>query len=431
MYRLNDIVNSFLPLVGWRQDRSSALKIDEAITHSDSGLYFQEAHPLLTLKAMNSIMPQDWNEGYDAYSATEEYSKGDKVYHATSGKVYISLVDNNEGNAVTDKDYWAEYNTLSDYLEQIENQGIKKVITKFVNEKLVDLETKNIIDRRCLFDGTGRIDNRVQNHNRLVGFEITPLRADGLTTKIEKLGLQFIGNTGEIKFYLFHSSLAEPVATKVVNYNKSNGTFLWFDLEEWYLPYVGQNNAGGSWYIVYNQRNLPAYMEAINFGRDWSQEPCGTCNKGDLQLWRVMTRWAEFSPFYVAIDENWDETLWPIENMIYTSGNNYGINMMFSMGCDVTNMMIAERLSFANVIQLEVANEALRTLALNPEVAVNRVQYNADRDSILYETDGNGQGIKGLKGELDKAYKALSFDTRGLSDVCLRCKSKGIRFGAI
>lgn len=185
MYRLNDIVESFLPLVGWRQDRSPAYRIDEAITHSDSGLYFQEAHPLLTLRAMQSIMPQDWNEGYDTYSNATEYSKGDKVREAQTNKVYKSLVNNNIGNALTDKTKWEEYNTLTDYLADMEERGVKKVVTRFINEKVIGLETKNIIDRRCLFDGTGRIDNRVENHNRLVGFEITPLRSDGLTTKIE------------------------------------------------------------------------------------------------------------------------------------------------------------------------------------------------------------------------------------------------------
>ena len=430
MYRLNDIVNSFLPLVGWEQSKTNALRIDEAITNSESGLYFQEAHPMLTLRAMQSIMPTDWDEQYETYDSTESYNKGDKV-KSTSKVVYKSLIDNNTGNPLTDPDSWEEYNVLSDFLNDIEVRGIKKTITRFIREKVIGMETKNIIDRRCLFDGTGRIEAREANANKIVGFEITPLRNDGVVTKIERIGLQFIGNTGDITLYLFHSSQKEPVATKTVTYSKSNGTFMWFDVEDMFLPYIGQNNAGGSWYLVYNQRELPAYMEAINFGRDWSREPCGTCNKGDLQLYRLMTKWAEFSPFYVGVDEDWDGTLWDIQDMIYTNCDNYGINMMFSMGCDLTDIMIGERLDFANAIQLEVAHEALRMLALNPEVNVNRVQYNADRDNILYETDGNGQGIRGLKGELDKAYKALSFDTKGLSDVCLACKSKGIRFSSI
>ena len=243
--------------------------------------------------------------------------------------------------------------------------------------------------------------------------------------------MQFTGNTGLVKFYLFNSSQREPVKTWEFNYNKSNGTFVWLDLSDVYLPYVdGAIDAGGSWYLVYNQTELPDYMEAINFGRDWSREPCGTCNKGDLQLYRVMSKYVDFSPFYVLAD-GWDGNLWDIKNNVYTSSLNYGINLMFSVGCDVSDIMIAERMDFANVIQLQVASEALRTLALNPEVNVNRVQVNADRDNILYETDGNGQGIRGLNGELDKAYKALSFDMSGLSEVCLPCKKKGIRIMSV
>lgn len=427
MYRLNDIVNSFRGLVGWESEGES-LSTDN--TASDSGLYFQEAHPLLTLRAIKGIMPEDYSERYETYSKTKTYSKGDRVRQYTS-IVYISLVDDNKGNDVLEADYWAEYDPLNDYLSELTTRGIKKVATTFIRDKVIGMETKNIIDRRCLFDGTGRIDAKIPNSGKVVGFEITPLRAGGITTKIEKIGLQFYGNVGEVTMYLFHSSKREPVWTKTFNYTKDNGTFLWFDVEDTFLPYVNSEvNAGGSWYLVYNQSELPSYMEGINFGRDWSREPCGTCNKGDLALWRLMTRYVEFSPFYVSVD-NWDGQLWDIANNIYTNTLNYGINVMFSVGCDLTDTMIASRLDFANAIQLQVASDSLRTLALNPEVSVNRVQYNADRNNILYETDGDGQGIKGLAGDLNRAFKALSFDMKGLDDICLACKSKGVKFGSI
>lgn len=427
MYRLNDIVNSFRGLVGWESEGES---LSSDIEVSESGLYFQEAHPLLTLRAMKGIMPEDYSERYESYDKTKTYAKGDKVRHYTS-VVYISLVDDNKGNDVLETAYWAEFNPLSDYLSELTTRGIKKVATTFIRDKVIGMETKNIIDRRCLFDGTGRIDARIPNKGKIVGFEITPLRSGGITTKIERIGLQFYGNVGEVTMYLFHSSKREPIWTKTFNYTKSNGTFLWFDVEDTFLPYVNSEvNAGGSWYLVYNQAELPSYMEGINFGRDWSREPCGTCNKGDLALWRLMTRYVEFSPFYVSVDD-WDGQLWDIANNIYTNTLNYGINLMFSVGCDLTDTMIASRLDFANAVQLQVASDALRTLALNPEVSVNRVQYNADRNNILYETDGDGQGIKGLAGELNRAFKALSFDMKGLDDICLACKSKGVKFGSI
>ena len=171
-------------------------------------------------------------------------------------------------------------------------------------------------------------------------------------------------------------------------------------------------------------------MESINFGRDWSREPCGTCNKGDLNVYRAMGKWVQLSPFYVNI-EDWDGLLWDIADNIYTNGDNYGLNLQFSMGCDLTDTIIAMRNDFANVIQKQVATNALKALAMNPEVEVNRVQFNADRNDILFEAEGNGQGIRGLKGELDRAFKALSIDTRGLDPLCLTCRNGGIHIGSI
>lgn len=420
MYRLTDIVEAFKGLVGWEGS-----SLDQSVRDSESGLFFQEAHPLLTLRAMRGIMPEGMARAYPEFANDNTYAKGYIV--SQNDKAYRSLIDNNT-EGLNDNSAWEEYDLLNDYLNDLEVRGIKKVITRFIRDKVIGVETKNIIDRRTLFDGVGRLANRVPNNGNIVGFEIEPLRADGVTMKIEKVGLQFTGNVGDVHLYLFHSSKLDPVWDKEFTIDSSN--YLWFDAEL-FLPYLtNETNAGGAWYLVYYQPNLPAYMEAVNFGRDWSREPCGTCNKGDLVLYQTMNKFVTLSPFYVKVDD-WDGTLWDVNDMIYSNQNNYGINLLFSMGCDVSDIMIAERLTFANVIQLQVASDALRTLALNPEVAVNRVQYNADRDNILYETDGNGQGIKGLNGDLEKAYKALSFDTKGLSPICLGCKNKGIRYGTI
>ena len=417
MYRLNDLVSSFSNLVGWK---------DTDLSATESGLYFQEAHPLLTIRALRGIMPKDLAEKYHAYDSTTEYAKGARV--RSNGKVYESLKDEN-ASPVTSTD-WKEYDVLNDYLTYITERGIKKVITKFVNEKIVGMESKNLVDRRTLFDGAGSREARTENRGRLVGFEITPFRSNGITTTLNRVGLQFIGNTGTVKLYLFHSSQPEPIATKEVTISSDKGIFTWVDLG-WVLPYLSDDiNAGGSWYVVYNQAALPDYMESINFGRDWSREPCNTCNKGNLQLYRLMQKYLTLSPFYVVAPD-WDENLWDIEDNIYTPNNNYGLNFMFTMACDITDTLISERFQFASAIQLQVATDALREIALNPEVAVNRVQSNAERDNIMFEAYGNGQGIKGLSGELEKAYKALSVDLKGLDPICMGCHNKGIHYRSI
>ena len=105
--------------------------------------------------------------------------------------------------------------------------------------------------------------------------------------------------------------------------------------------------------------------------------------------------------------------------------------MMFTMACDVTETLMAEKSQFANLIQLQVASEALREIATNPEVAVNRTQSNVDRNNVLFEVFGDGEGVKGIQGELSQAYKAIAVDLKGLDPLCMTCKNKGIRYGAI
>lgn len=418
MYDINKIVKSFSTLVGWR---------DTSLNASDSGLYYQEAHPLLTLRALKAVMPKDMFASLPTYQQGAVYAKDAEVRSGEKG--YLSLMDDND-QPLDNTTAWQEINAFERYLTQITERGIKKAVIRFINEKMIGLETKNLVDRRTLFDGAGRKEARTENKGRLVGFEITPVRTNGIVTSINKVGMQMYGNTGVVKLYLFHSSKAEPIATKEVDITSDKGSFAWFDLD-WTLPYLSDDiNAGGSWYIVYNQAALPNYMESINFGRDWSREPCGTCNKGNLQLYRLMQRYLTLSPFYVVAPD-WDETLWDIEDNIYTPQDNYGLNFMFTMACDVTETILAERFQFANTIQLQVASDALREIAMNPEVSVNRVQVNAERDAIMYEVSGNGQGIKGLQGELDRAFAALSVDLKGLDPICMGCHNKGVRYTSI
>jgi hypothetical protein len=76
-----------------------------------------------------------------------------------------------------------------------------------------------------------------------------------------------------------------------------------------------------------------------------------------------------------------------------------------------------------------MAADVLRTLAMNPDVRVNRNQANASRENLLYEVDGNPQGrATGLGKELKEAYDALDLDTRGIDRICLTCKPTFVKY---
>lgn len=440
MIRINEICEALKNVCGWEQSYDPAKAIDDNLTQTESGLYFQGAHPLLTLDNMEAIMPDDWGIQYPIWDALTQWKQNKVVQYGndTNGnKLFWKAKADNVGEEPTeDSLFWSKYNILSDFLERMTRNGIATAIQTFTQIKQLDKETRNLLERRTFFDGAGRIRATLQNNHKLVGFEIVPVRAMGVTAKIEKIGLQMTGGTGVVRMYLFHSSQIDPIKTFDLNFTVTNGGFQWFPLTDCYLPYISdKNNAGGSWFLCYNQDELPAGMEAINVSKDWSREPCGTCNIGSVEVWRELTKYLQVTPFMYNAPETFAEypELWDIAYTMYTRTQNYGLNCEITIGCDLTDFIISQRQIFQTVIQRQVAAIALRTLAMNPNVRVNRNQSNATRMDILYELDGNTSGVRpgGLGYDLKKAYEALQIDTQGLDRICLSCNNRGVKYRTV
>lgn len=432
-----------MPLVGWRQAYNPMDEIDASLLQSESGLYYQDAHPLMTLENVKAVMPDNFIYRYPAWNLATPYTKGRKVQH--KGIVWKALQDNvgqeppaSDFNGDFSADfggYWGAYNHLSDYLTQQTQNGIAQTLQTFILMKNILRETKSLLERRTFFDGAGRLTNLQGNQGKLVGFEISPVRSMGVTTKIERIGLQMVGATGTVRVYLFHSSQVDPLYVADLEFTKENGGFQWFDMKDWYLPYISSaNNSGGSWYLVYNQRDLPEGMQAVNATKDWSTEPCMTCNPGSVAAWRELTKYLLIAPFKVQALETFDQypEMWDIEDNIYTNTCNYGLNVEVSVGCDLTDFIIEQRGIFATVVQRQVTANMLRAMAMNPDVRVNRNQSNISAQGILYEIDGNPQGREtGLGYDLRKGYEALDITTRDIDRICLTCRPIGVRYRTV
>ena len=428
MIRIQRIQESLMHLVGWQQSYDPQKQISADLTESESGLMYQQAHPMVTLENVRAIMPEVFISQYPTWDKDTEYSEGQIVSY--QNKVWQFIGDEPATNQVPAEgsDYWAEYDLFSVYLTDLTKQAIVKTVQTFLQGKSLLKESKTLLERRSLFDGAGRLNNVTPNSGKLVGMEIVPAYSMGVTTKLERIGLQMVGNVGKVKLYVFHSSQVDPQFTIEFNVTKGDGSMEWKDLTDVYLPYMGDT---GAWYVVYNQDELPAGMEAVNVTKDWSREPCGTCNRGSLEAWRALTKYMMISPFKVTALETFTEypELWDIADNIYTNTHNYGMNMVVSVGCDLTDFIVSQKEMFATVLQRQMAVDILRTLALNPQVRVNRQQSNASTADLLYEVDGNPQGRKsGLGADLEAAYKALDLDTRGIDRICLTCRPTGVKY---
>lgn len=435
MVRANDIQEKLLHLIGWEQNYdTSDLKISDALTVSESGLYFQQIHPLLTLQNMSCIAPDFKNITFPEYNSEKEYSKGNVVDY--QGTQYKALQKAQGKQPDIESEYWVETNLFSEWLESKTKASIQKAIARYCNEKTVEGTNKPLCESRTLFDGTGRLVDTVKNKKNLVGFEIIPVRAKGVTTKINKICLQFT-KAGEYTLYLMHSSMDAPVKIIKLNKIRDNSTE-WFTVDDLYLPYQSEyNDAGGSWYLCYFQSELPEGSQAIRKDKDWSKEPCGSCSRRELITWMAWSKYLEIHPFFVneELINTEDESLhlWDVENNQYTYDNNYGLNLEVTVSCDITDFIVEQRMMFQDVIAKQVAVDMLREFAYNSNVRTNRHSINASRLDILYEVDGDSSSMKksGLSYQLDMAFKAIKLSTSGIDRVCLPCRNNGIKYRAV
>lgn len=448
MVRTNDIQDKLLHLVGWEQSYDTTdLKISDTLTLSESGVYFQQIHPLLTLQNMACIAPDFKNMTFPEYNAQKLYSKGNIIEY--NGLLYKALLPSIGEQPDIKPEYWAETNPFSEWLESKTKASIQKAIIRYCNEKIMQGTYKTLCENRTLFDGTGRLVDIVKNKKNLVGFEIVPVRAKGITTKINKIGLQFT-EPGKYTLYLMHSSMDAPV--KIIELNKiRKNSIEWFSLNDVYLPYQSEDNdAGGSWYLCYFQSELPEGSQAIKKDKDWSKEPCGSCSRKEYLAWLAWSRYIEVHPFYVneelvngmQADFNEDFNndfskqpihLWDAENNQYTYDNNYGLNLEVTISCDITDFIVEQRMLFQDIIAKQVVVDMLREFAYNANARTNRHSINASRPDILYEIDGDSSSMKksGLSYQLDMAFKAIELSTLGIDRVCLPCKNNGVKYRTV
>lgn len=439
MIRALDIQENLLHLIGWKQNYdTSDLKLSDALTISDTGLYFQQVHPLLTLENISCIAPDFKNTVFEEYDESGTYSKGNIVKY--NDKLYKLIQESNikEGENISpeNRDYWIETNPFSEWLEDKTKASIQKAITRFYTEKLAGKAGKTLCENKVLFDGTGRIVDTIKNKKNIVGFELNPVRSKGVTVKLNKIGLQFT-EPGEYTIYLLHSSSDTPIKTLTLVKEKKN-SMEWFSLQDVYLPYQSTgNDAGGSWFLCYSQSELPENSMAIRKDKDWSKKPCGSCSRAELLAWKAWSQYLEVHPFYVNEEfvgiEDSAVCMWDIEKNQYVYDTNYGLNLEVSVMCDITDFVVEQRLLFQDIIAKQVAIDMLREFAYNANVRTNRHSINASRMDILYEVDGDSASMKssGLSYQLDLAFKAIDFSTRGLDRVCLPCKNNGIKYRTV
>ena len=374
MFDANIIKAGLLGVNGWQQNNDpSGWQLTEMLT-SESGIFYNSVHPLLTIDNLISICPEF-----------------DRI-HATQGDINQAFTN------------WLKFKT---------EDAIIQTIQDWFDEKMSLSTANNLLGWDKLFTSTGNIENLETSTGKVVGFELVPKKSRSLITQVHAISLQFDTNQ-DIIINLFKTGTKIPFETKTVTYVGS-GSVQWEDLTDWYLK------GEGAYYIAYDQDFIAG--NAINGVQDY------TWNTRGLTSYPT-------GKYIAATSFNADAVnteLWDLKKNQYTVSTNYGLNLKLSTRCDYTDLIIEQKRLFAGAIAFKLGINLLRELAFNPESRVNRNESNIEYTQVLHGIDGDTQGRNDstLQGKYKKTLSSISFDNSNIDKICLPCRKKGIRHSSI
>lgn len=160
-FKSEKVVPEYENLIGWRQHHdTSEIEIEEALTRTQTGEYYQQKHPAMVLDNIQALIP----ENYD----------------------------------------------INKYLKDVVTDSTNEIFNDLIQYRQIKDFGKTLLDQATLLNKYGSARDTIVNQNRFVGFQIRPKAMTGLTAVINAIGLQFDKET-TFTVYLYHSSVKEPL----------------------------------------------------------------------------------------------------------------------------------------------------------------------------------------------------------------------------
>jgi len=424
MYDVSKIQTAFANLIGWRSPSNpNFAALSTATTTTNTGLYFQDQYPFLTIENMDAICEDYDNMGLADYVAGTTYASGAKVIY--SSRAYVSLADSNTGNTPdSSPTKWRPM--LEQFLLDTNKQVAIMSIEAVLNQKKLTKSTKALWDQVIIFDGAGSMSNTVINEGRFVGLKVTPSKFNGIRVDLNYIGLQFTRNQTDLTIYVFHSSQIDPVYTQNVSTTKTAKSFEWVALTDTKLYYsnidqttvANQVDAGGCYFIGYFEDDVTG--QAIEKEWDYTKEPCENCNKDvyNKYAYNIYNKFAKVEPIYVEASSLNGNLLWNLENTSYPMTGNFGLNLNISVMCDITDILVTEKKRFAQLIMKQMAVYVARKI--KHSTRRNSILEALKRDMALELTGVIETNFFGLESQLLEEIKSIDFDMSEFDSPCFR-----------
>jgi len=305
--------------------------------------------------------------------------------------------------------------TFNDYVVNVHNSEVLKVVQRFVDRQKKKLNTKELLSNVTMIQRHNDRSQKITKNSRFVGYAITPRESKSININIKSVGM-FMDRTSNVTLYLYDPHKNVALQSKSCNHSANSVT--WTDLD-WDVEFDSDNGAGATYLIGYFEDDLLGQA----YEQDWGE---GMAH----QSMKVTRHYAGLSPVRFS-----NSTLsgYTLPDMQYLEGSmnckTSGFNLRFNIKCDITDVLVDNINMFGEAVQYGVAirylQDALSNIGLNPTIsaAQNRGMYEqmkTDYEGILY--GGYIEDVGYRRGIIDN----LSLDFSELDAVCLKARDDRI-----
>lgn len=369
MFKAKLLVPEYKTLLGWRQHHDTQeISLPPELVETQTGEYYQQKHPALKLETIQSLIPSNME--------LENYLK--KTVEDSTVEIFNDLI---------------QYRQLNKY-------------------------GKTLLDRSTLLNRHGWLGDVITNQNRFVGFQVRVKALEGLQVLINNIGIQFSGSES-FTLYLFHSNKQEPLK-EIEVVTDGNGAWKWTQTDLELSSFSGVEYQGGVFIIGYYQEDLQS--NAINYSNfNWDKGECSSCNNRYAAEWSKIRKHFFVYPIYVAQGNFTKGEMFDLNVANYVNDQSWGLNLQFTVLCDLTNFFIQNKFVFKNLLALKVTTKILGDMKFSNEI--NNIEENV-KNMIIRDLEGDiDTKLTNLPTQYNRELKSVSFNIEGINGLCLGCES--------
>lgn len=415
MFSIDTVQTCLTNQIGVRREANPSFSsLYSSLTTSNSGLYLQDLHPLFWLDNLYSIAQDFTRYSFPAYSNSTTYALGDRVTNA--GLLYESLANANLNNPVTDTTKWAYKDFFSEWIINIRNSSAIKMLQDVVTQKEIAETSKSILQNINLYDGWGNPNDKILKQGRFVYLEVTPKFGSSISINLSALEGQFDSNES-FNLYIFHSSQYAPIYTIPVTLSSG------YSMTRFELTNTVLNKYNGTYYIGYYEDDLTGQaIEYNNYywgkyvGGTFAPGPC-RCSAKNYSLYSKWSNYVSVRAGYVRSSDLNGTNLWNIDKGIINYNTTWGMNLLFSVECDISEFICTNKSLLSNALAKRLTVDLLQYIAYNTRN--NGIAEKAQSKAFIALDKVNGDATK----EYENSIKGLSFNMSALSD-CQPCNKK-------